>query len=335
MAQTRTEDFTVAPAGPGNSRNSEAAIIHRKDGSLLLAWTQFYGVSGSDEAPAKIVGKVSRDGGRTWGPEWTLVRNDGGCNVMEVYFLRLNDGRLALFHCQKNTPDTDCRIIMRTSSDEGLTWSDGRELTEAGHYIALTNGRGLRLKSGRILVETWEAISWQKPNNVVAFCLISGDDGKTWRRGGNMALPNDFLDEPCAVELKDGRVLMLARSERGAQYASFSSDGGETWSKPEPTALAGPSAPVYVTRIPKTGDLLAIWNHNPKNATRRPLTAALSKDEGKTWSGFRDILNADGEQYAYPAITWDKGNALLTYFTYRGGLSLQLKIIPQEWFYEK
>ena len=46
------------------------------------------------------------------GRQYTLVENDGGCNVMEVNFLRLADGRIALFYRQKNTESTDCRVMM-------------------------------------------------------------------------------------------------------------------------------------------------------------------------------------------------------------------------------
>ena len=47
----------VAPVGPGNPRNSEAAIIPLEDGSLLLGWTEFYAGNGADHGPARISGK--------------------------------------------------------------------------------------------------------------------------------------------------------------------------------------------------------------------------------------------------------------------------------------
>jgi hypothetical protein len=33
-------------------------------------------------------------------------------------------------------------------------------------------------------------------------------------------------------------------------------------------------------------------------------------------------------------VTWVNEEALLTYFNYQGGHSLQLKIVPAPWFYE-
>ena len=168
--------------------------------------------------------------------------------------------------------------------------------------------------------------------------MISDDDGATWREGGRVKPADGGCWEPACIELKDGRVLMLMRTGLGCQYQSFSTDGGETWSPAEPTALRGTAAPVAITRIPTTGDLLAIWNNNlgkdlPGNVGRTPLTAAVSKDEGETWENLRNIEEGAQDAWAYPAVTWVEDRALLTYFNYTGGLSLQLRIVPAAWFY--
>ncbi len=317
--------LTVVPVGPQNPRNSEAAIIRLKDGSLLLGWTEFYAGDGADHGPARISGKLSTDGGRSWADKYTLVENDGGCNVMEVNFLRLRDGRIALFYCQKNTESSDCRVMMRTSADEGKTWVNPIQLSPDAKYTGLTNGRSIRLTSGRILLEAWEGGD--------SYCYLSDDEGESWRASQRVK-PGDGCWEPACIELQDGRVLMLMRTQLGGQYQSFSSDGGETWSEPEATALEGTAAPVSISRIPATGHLLAIWNHNPGAAKRNPLTAAISKDEAKTWERFRNIEESPDDAWAYPAVTWLDDQAYVTYFNYAGGLSLQLKILATAWFYE-
>ncbi len=321
----------VVPVGPNNPRNSEAAIVPLKDGSLLLGWTEFYAGSGADHGPARISGKLSKDGGRTWGDKFTLVENDGGCNVMEVNFLRLKDGRIALFYCQKNSESEDCRVMMRVSSDEGRTFRGPKQLSEGGKYTGLTNGRSIRLQSGRILLEAWEKGD--------SYCYLSDDDGQTWRESQRIK-PGNGSWEPACIELKDGRVLMLTRTGLGGQYQSFSEDGGATWSKPEPSQLTGTAAPVSISRVPTSGHLLAIWNHNlgsvgAHNTNRNPLTAAISRDEGQTWERFRNIEDAPNDAWAYPAVTWLNNQALVTYFSYTGGHSLHFKILPAAWFYEK
>ncbi|MBN2562107.1 MAG: exo-alpha-sialidase [Phycisphaerae bacterium] len=328
-AEMKPYETIVAPVGPKNPRNSEAAIIPLKDGSLLLGWTEFYAGSGADHGPARISGKISKDGGKSWGEKTTLIENDGGCNVMEVNFLRLKSGEIALFYCQKNTESTDCRVMMRASGDEGKTFVNPKQLSPAGKYTGLTNGRSIRLKTGRILLEAWEGGD--------SYCYLSDDEGKTWRDGQRVK-PAKGCWEPACIELKDGNVMMLMRTGMGGQYMSVSKDGGETWSEPKPTALVGTAAPVSISRIPKTGDLLAVWNHNPGKSggfQRNPFTAAISKDEGKTWQGFRNIEEGPGDAWAYPAVTWVDDKALLTYFNYKGGLSLKLKILPASWFHGK
>ena len=138
--------LTIAAATARNPRNSESDMIELRDGRLLLGWTEFYAGNGSDDGAARIVGRVSADGGRTWGDKYTLVENDGKCNVMEVNFVRLKSGSIALFHLQKNvevgdTRTPDCRIMLRTSQDEGRTFGLASQLTGEKRYVETASGR--------------------------------------------------------------------------------------------------------------------------------------------------------------------------------------------------
>jgi len=48
-------------------RNSEAAMIERKDGNLFAVWQEFQkGEGDSDCFPGRPVATTSRDGDRTW-----------------------------------------------------------------------------------------------------------------------------------------------------------------------------------------------------------------------------------------------------------------------------
>jgi Neuraminidase (sialidase) len=216
--------------------------------------------------------------------------------------------------------------MMRTSSDEGKTWSPAKQLSPENKYTGLTNGRCIRLRTGRLLLEAWEGGD--------SYGGLSDDDGQTWRDSQRVRPAQGECWEPACVELKDGRVMMLLRTGLGGQYKSLSEDGGETWSEPVPTPLVGTAAPVSLSRIPTTGDLLAIWNHNPGANQRNPLTAAVSKDEGETWERFKNLEDAPDDAWAYPAVTWVDNRALITYFNYKGGLSLKLRSLPAAWFYE-
>ncbi|MFA6108555.1 MAG: sialidase family protein [Candidatus Latescibacterota bacterium] len=331
MKQDEILSVAMAVATPQHPRHSESDIIRLRDGCLLLGWTEFYAGVGDDHGAARIVGRVSADGGRTWGDQYTLVENDGACNVMEVNLLRLRSGSLALFHCQKNVEvggaePADCRVMLRRSEDEGRTFGPAQEITGEKRYIETASGRSLMLQSDRILVECDDLGA--------AFCLRSDDDGATWREGRHVHPAGGGCWEPAAVELQDGRVLMFLRTTLGGQYQTVSSDGGETWSEPVLSPLRGTGAPISIERIPSTGDLLAIWNNDLDSPrARNPLTAAISRNDGRTWDHYRDLAAAPDDAFAYPSVTFADDAALLTYFNYKDGISLFLKRIPIDWLY--
>ncbi len=100
--------------------------------------------------------------------------------------------------------------------------------------------------------------------------------------------------EPEVVELSDGSLLMHFRTQLGHIAASESADGGETWTEARSWGVRAPEAPATLRRIPSTGDLLLIWNDTYRDGEghggkRTPLTAAVSTDEGQTWSHRRDL----------------------------------------------
>ena len=355
-------EMVVAPTSSENRRNSEADIIQLGDGRLLLGWTEFYQGSGADHAPARLVGRVSTDGGRSWGEKYTLVENDGRCNVMEVNFTRLGTGEIALLHCQKNAQPKDARVMMRVSADEGRTFGPAKQLSPPNLYTGLTNGRCIRLQSGRILLAAWDGImmpieTWDGEWGGTSYCCISDDEGEHWHDGQRvrpgaadgvrvtderLAPGRNYGGESACIELENGSVMMLMRTGLDGQFKSISEDGGETWSTPVPTPLKGTPAPVAITRIPTTGDLLAIWNNNldtppsPGNRNRTPLTSAVSSDEGETWEHLRNLEehSAEADSWAYPALTWVDDRALVTYFAYYpDSLPLKLTALSADWFY--
>lgn len=310
------------PPGPGNPRNSEGDFAVLKDGRVLFVYTRFVGErDASDHAPAVLASRVSSDGGRTWSSEdKTVVGNEGGFNVMSVSLLRLADGRLALFYLRKDSL-ADCRARMRVSTDEGATWSEPVLcMPEPGYYV-VNNDRAIQLARGRIVLPAASHVyKDRKISPGVAVCFFSDDAGRTWRAGTSIAPPpgsRSGLQEPLAVELKDGRLLMLQRTDQGAQYRSFSTDGGETWSAAEPSPLRSPLSPASIERLP-SGELLLVWNDHADappalRGKRTPLRAALSKDEGATWGPARTLEDAPDGWYCYTAIEAVDGHVLLAY----------------------
>lgn len=329
-----------------NPRNSEGDFIPLTDGRILFAYTRFMN-SSSDHAPAQIMGRFSKDGGKTWSDEdHLIVDREGDQNVMSVSFLRLKNGDIALFYARKNSLD-DLIPMVRISKNEAQTWSDPQPvITDQKGYFVLNNDRVLQLESGRILVP----VSLHKtPNSDWSHrgeirCYYSDDNGTTWNRGQVLPAPADVItQEPGVVELNDGRVRMMIRANHGVQYKSFSSDGGITWSLAEKSNIPSPIAPASIERLKTTGDLILVWNNNGKSgpgyfkSERTPLTMAISRDEGNTWEFIKNVEGSIHASYAYTAIQEVDGHVLLGYYIKheeKPGYDLRIKRFSMDEIYD-
>ena len=342
-----TVESFIARATGDNPRNTEADVLVRRDGSLLVAWSDFYAGS-RDDAPARISASVSTDGGRTWAPRFTLQENTGGANVMSVSFVRLRTGEVLFFFLQKNSL-TDLKAYVRRSTDDARTWGEPVLVTADPGYHVMNNARVIQLRSGRLLAPVASTKQvWTKNDDFRTSVYLSDDDGRTWRRSRTLlSAPKRGAMEPGLVELKDGRVMQIIRTQTGFIWRSFSNDGGETWTDASPWDIESPESPATLAVIPG-GDWLLVWNpkvewSNPEKTVlganhggaRTPLATMVSADEGRTWSRARNLEGNPDSTFAYTSVTFHEGRALLTYYDFpKGGklLSLKFKSVPLAWF---
>ena len=345
------------PPGPGNPRNAEGAFVTLRDGRILYAYTRTSGVLRDgipDSGAAEIVARFSSDGGLTWTTNDTpVVANEGVFNVCCPTLLRLQSGEIALFYLRKNSM-SDCRPVMRRSFDEGATWGEPVEcVADDVAYYVLNNDRVIQLKDGRLLFavsrhDFGEGRSFSNMAEVETF--FSDDNGETWRRGLSrlqVRTPDGVqhtAQEPGVVELGDGRILLWMRTDAGCQYFSHSADRGETWSEPQPSPFVSPLSPTSIKRLP-TGDLLALWNDHASHpemntrgpawahGARTPLAAALSQDDGETWTAARILEDDPNGWFCYTAIhPLDDGTVLLSYCAYEELAHTRIVKIPLAWF---
>lgn len=219
----------------------------------------------------------------------------------------------------------------------------------------------VQLSTGRIILGATEMSGdWcgvtadgQPADHCVSGCCYSDDNGDSWKVCSRWAdLPQRGAMEPHIVELKDGRLLMYLRTQLGAVFQSDSLDGGETWSKPQTTALKAPESMPCLTKFPTTGDLLLIWNHGPFDGNfdhygkRTPLTTAISKDEGRHWQNFKDIETDPVWEFTNPSCHFtSRGKVIITYVASkmdnpnppgrlgRSIMPLKAVVADVEWFY--
>ncbi|MBN2291222.1 MAG: exo-alpha-sialidase [Pirellulales bacterium] len=343
FAAEKIEDTLAVKVKKGlhGPRGMPGDFVQLKDGTLLMSYTK----------DGSIMGIKSKDGGKTWGESFVLVPGpkppaDG--YYCHPSFLRLKDGQILLAYNYSTHPRTPyfAQVYIRRSADEGKTWTDQYCITPHPGYVLVHNDKLFKLSSGRI-VATGEykahMPSTHDHSGYVGIAFFSDDDGYTWQVSKNVVdmMPVE-VQEADGVELKDGRVMMFARTYSGYPVRAYSKDGCKTWSKGEPIKqLRMPYAGLpTVRRIPSTGDLLFIWisersqdKDNPKIHRRCELSSAISKDEGKTFVHQRKIVSDPEDDFGYQAIEFlgDK-TAVLAYHARDG---LHVARIPIDWFYGK
>ena len=115
---------------------------------------------------------------------------------------------------------------------------------------------------------------------------VSTDQGATWQRRGAAQFPNPDWHEHMIVERADGSLWMLARTAKGMMQTT-SSNGGRTWkSATQPAGIRQPNARFFLRRL-ASGRILLVKHGDQidSHQGRVQLSAWLSQDEGKTWSG--------------------------------------------------
>ena len=329
---------------PQNPRNSEGDFIKLKDGRILFIYSHFMS-GGYDESTAKLASRMSSDGGKTWtSSDAEVLPNEGGLNVMSVSLQRLPSGKIALFYLRKDSV-YECRPLMRISTDEARTWSEPKLCIAQPGYYVLNNDRAVQLKGGRIVLPVCkhfqpgdEDLDWQGE----VMCYLSDDEGRTWRRSKTAMKHHDeqgnrvTLQEPGVVELKDGRVMMFVRSDAGSQLLSYSSDGGDTWSSLTRSNIISPLAPASIKRIPKTGDLILVWNNHKDipeklRGKRTPLDVAVSRDDGQTWENVKRVDHDPNSAFCYTTIFFpDEDHVVLAY---RENLTTEMARFSLDWLY--
>jgi len=265
-----------------------------------------------------LVAKSSIDHGRTWSETFAVRETDGtairinkGCPHLSL--LHLKSGRIGLVHGGPETrPGRDGTVLFRTSDNKGEGWSKAVAIDP---YFSVCRTQAARvLSSGRIVVPVMKWISpytggdSEDENNNLCFSWVyySDDEGQTWNRSLSELLVMldrgiggyTHFEETVLEELHDGRLLMIGRTELGRPYQSFSTDQGISWTNPEPVQLASAYTPNTLIRIPSTHDLLLVWSQASteemlSGLSRHRLSTAISKDDGKTWSHFRNLESLD------------------------------------------
>jgi hypothetical protein len=277
----------------------------------------------------------SRDEGATWRPRGSRIpaqiqlehvghvgqflRTREG--VLVAVFLNF-DGYKFAWNDELNAPEPDCRLELWAvrSTDGGQTWSDAQQLLPG--YNADFMGF-IQTRSGDLVATVHHLDPDLK--RWISCAFVSSDLGVSWSQSNWIDLGgrghHDGALEPTVVELRDGRLMMLIRTNLDRFWRAYSSDGGRSWRTIEPTDIDASSAPAWLARL-ASGRLVLAWNRSdserkgawPRNERgasfsavaaswhREELAVAFSEDDGASWSKPQVVAAEDDGALAYPYL---------------------------------
>ncbi|KAL3477614.1 BNR repeat-like domain-containing protein [Aspergillus californicus] len=243
-------------------------LFHHPSGELWLLYTS---QQGGNQDSAIVKRSISSDGGRTWSSP-TILFDDPGTFIRQPVIV-LDNGVLVVptFKCRvepgaKWIGNDDISAI-RTSQDQGRTWSDFDvpQSTGAVHMEIqrLKNGSYLALYRSR-----WADFIHSS----------TSPDGLQWSAPQPTSLPNPNAGI-CFDVLPSGRVVVVynhssRKTALGRREGLYDEISDGTDSRPNQKA--------------RTDGKEAFWG-----APRAPLAVAWSDDDGKTWR-HRTLEEGDG-----------------------------------------
>ncbi len=255
----------------------------------------------------------STDGGETFGEPIYLARGtERFATVNNPVMIVGNDNVLHLLFC-RNYGMHGAGIWYRRSTDDGLTWSPERELTEFAastphNRIAFGPTHGICTRDGRLMTAVWMT----EPAH--SYVFYSDDNGRTWA----VSAPADAnTNETNVAELSDGSILLNSRATP-FRLVTVSPDGISGWSPTRPVRqLPDPSCCAGMTTVRVEGLQEALLFVNCASTEGRThVTLRCSFDDGNTYpksvliseqeGGYADVA-VDGKGCIYVLYESDWG----------------------------
>lgn len=276
----------------------------------LLAFCEGRKSGRGDSGDIDLLVKRSQNGGDSWSRQ-QIVWDDGAntcgnpCPVVDeqtgTIWLTMtwNHGQDKESQIMQNTGKDTRRVFITHSTDDGMAWSDPREITETTkrpewRWYATGPGVGIQLQHGpwrgRLVIPCdHSVVSPEDPTGYNSHVIFSDDHGQSWQLGGAI---RPAVNECQVVELADATLLMNMRNyDRSATTRAIatSRDGGMTWSEVRhDPALVEPICQASLVRYdswPEGGQDCLLFSNPAHGQTgvRRDMTVRMSRDGGRTW----------------------------------------------------
>lgn len=203
-------------------------------------------------------------------------------------------------------------LNVKTSRDEGRTWSESRRLTLNPflNVSSLVRNKPIFARDGRIGLPVYHEFALKFPQ--MLWLTPGADGGVEEYRIRNLSTETGLI-QPTLVALDQDRVLMMLRDRGDGRrlHTAYSDDNGWTWSAAAATGLPNPDSAVDALRL-RDGRVLLVYNHAA--SSRDNLRLAVSADDGRTWRPGPMIEAQRSREFSYPHLVEDRrGRIHLTY----------------------
>ncbi|MBL9214520.1 MAG: exo-alpha-sialidase [Opitutaceae bacterium] len=339
-----------AAYGPDTRRFQGIPGITRSPGGRL--WAAWYTGGTNEGPDNYVALVTSGDDGRTWSELQVVIDPPGYVRAFDPALWTDPRGRVWLFYGQAygwwDGRGGVWAVVTDNPDAPAPRWSAPRRIADG----VMMNKPTVRGNGDWLLpIAVWRhrptaEVPWDPavriaerylkwdPARTGTHVYGSRDAGTTFAHLGSAEVPDVRSDEHMIVERRDGSLWMLVRAgstveegdtrlNRAGIAETFSTDGGRTWSRGRPAAIPHIPSRFFIRRL-ASGRLLLV-KHNPRldSAWLQPdvpngwqrrshLTAYLSDDDGRTWSG--GLVLDERLVVSYPdAVEADDGRIFLVY----------------------
>ena len=293
---------------PGAAVHHCSTVAEAPNGDILALW--YGGSYESSEDQALYMARLE-NGACSWTVPERLLVNPGQPPGNAVIFqgpkgrMYIIWGRMeGSWPKRRGSGWSDCRLLVRTSEDNGHTWGEDREIE--GSYGWLPRNTPVTLADGVLALPVSGTVEGQGSGS---FLLVLNEESGEWTRRG--FIPGS--SQPTVVVCDNGSLACFMRSSPRTMK-STSTDHGHTWTRPEATDLRNPSSGIDTVKL-QSGRVLQVFT-DTESGSRYPMVIVQSQDDGETWDGLITLATDWGE-FSYPSIIQASDGMIHLLYTYR------------------
>lgn len=302
-----------------------ATLVETDRGSLLCA---FFG--GTHERHPDVCIYLSRFDGKQWSAPVSIadgvLEHGSRMPTWNPVLFQPKNGPLMLFYKVGPSPK-DWWGMVKTSEDDGRTWSDAKRLP--GKLLGPIKNKPVQLDNGLIICPTsvegvldanddgaasaglplaGSASADRNENQAKptagwnVYFELSEDNGTTFHATSLVKQPDDVKAiQPSILIHSQQRLQAIGRTQKNQRlFQVWSEDGGRSWGEMTLTELPNCNSGTDAVTL-ADGRHLLVYNHSDTEKVRYPLNVALTRD-GTKWQSACTIESEPPGQYSYPAM---------------------------------